>query len=70
MDFCNNLNAAGMFLLKGLMTHHCLFAIINLVPIGDLCFFVIQHSVGRTFIFSGIGIEKCCLISLTVLITY
>ena len=34
-DLYISLNAAGMFLLKGLMTH-CLLAIINLVAIGDL----------------------------------
>ena len=44
----------------------CLLAIINLVPICDLCTFVIQFGVGRTFILSGIDVEKCCLISLTV----
>ena len=49
-------NAVVMFLLKGLITH-CLLAIINLVSIGDLCIFGIQHGVGRTFIFSGIVIK-------------
>ena len=34
-DLYINLNAAGMFLLKGLVTH-CLLAIINLVAIDDL----------------------------------
>ena len=61
----NNLNVDVKFLLKGSMAH-CLSAIINLVPIGDLCIFGIEYGVGRTFIFSGIGIEKCCLISSTV----
>ena len=45
---------------------HCLLALIILVPIGDLCIFDIQYSVERTFIFSGVDTEKCCLISLTV----
>ena len=59
MFFCrlyNKLNADVMFLIKGLMTH-CLLAIINLVPIGGLCVFDIQYGVGRTFIFSEIGIQ-------------
>ena len=51
IDLNNNLNAAVIFLLEVLMTH-CLLAVINLVPIGNLCIFDIQYIVGRTFVFS------------------
>ena len=45
---------------------HCLFSIINLVPIDDSCICGIQNGGRKTFLFSGIDIERCCLISLTV----
>ena len=43
---------------KDLMTHF-LLAIMNLLPIAGLYIFDIQYSVGRTFILSGVDIEKC-----------
>ena len=57
-----------MFSLKGL-TKHCLLAIIDLIPIGNLCIVGIQYNFVKAFIFSGIDIEKYCLISLTVKLT-
>ena len=57
MDLYNNLNAAGMFLLKGLMTYR-LLEIINLVLIGHLCIFGIKYGVEGSFIFSEIEVEK------------
>ena len=51
------------FFFEGIMTHF-LLAIINLVPIGNCYAFSQSNVVGRGFIFPGI--EKCCLILLTV----
>ena len=66
-DLDSNLNAAAMLMakVKALMAY-CLLAIVNLLPIRNLCIFGIQYVVGRTFIFSGIDFENCCLISLMV----
>ena len=43
-----------MFSLKCLMTH-CRLAVINLVPIGDLCTFGVQYGVGKTVLFDLIN---------------
>ena len=56
-DLYNNLNAPVMFLFKGLVTYY-LLAIINLVPIDDLCVFGFQYGVGELSRFFGLGTKN------------